>query len=83
MTDNFCASCNRLRLTANGKMKNCLFSKGEADLLTSFRKGEVIESIIRQCIQKKKAVHGGIENIQHLSDADRDIKNRSMILIGG
>jgi len=83
MTDNFCASCNRLRLTANGKMKNCLFSKGEADLLTSFRKGEDIEPIIRQCIQKKKAVHGGIENIQHLSDADRDIKNRSMILIGG
>ena len=83
MTDNFCASCNRLRLTANGKMKNCLFSKGEADLLTPFRNGENIEPIIWQCMLKKKAVHGGIENIQNLSDADKEIKNRSMILIGG
>ncbi|PCH94179.1 MAG: GTP 3',8-cyclase MoaA [Bacteroidetes bacterium] len=83
MTENFCASCNRLRLTANGKMKNCLFSKGEADLLTPHRNGVNIEPIIRQCILKKKAVHGGIVNIQHLSDADKEIKNRSMILIGG
>ncbi len=83
MTDNFCASCNRLRLTANGKMKNCLFSKGEADLLTPFRNGENIEPIILQCLLVKKAMHGGIENIQNLTDADREIKNRSMILIGG
>src|SRR5690606_2110397 len=40
MTQPFCAGCNRMRLTADGKMKNCLFSTYETDLLTALRKGE-------------------------------------------
>jgi cyclic pyranopterin phosphate synthase len=31
MSDHFCAECNRLRLTADGKLKNCLFSSHEID----------------------------------------------------
>ncbi|MFZ4476733.1 MAG: GTP 3',8-cyclase MoaA, partial [Saprospiraceae bacterium] len=34
VSDLFCAGCNRMRLTADGKMKNCLFSNTETDLLT-------------------------------------------------
>lgn len=37
MTKPFCKSCNRLRVTADGKMKNCLFGSGEMDLLKAMR----------------------------------------------
>ena len=40
MSAPFCSTCNRMRLTADGKMKNCLFSKEETDLLTAFRNGK-------------------------------------------
>ena len=40
MSSNFCGDCNRIRLTADGKLKNCLFSKDETDLLTAFRNGK-------------------------------------------
>jgi cyclic pyranopterin phosphate synthase len=76
MTTPFCSDCNRLRLTADGKMKNCLFSKGEADLLTPFRNGEDIIPIIKKCVGIKEASLGGQTNPEK-------IVNRSMILIGG
>jgi GTP 3',8-cyclase len=83
MTDPFCDTCNRLRLTSDGKMKNCLFSKGEADILSALRKGEDIVPIIQQCVWQKKAARGG-QMIGQLSDiAAADIENRSMIAIGG
>ena len=37
MSAPFCGTCNRLRLTADGKLKNCLFSAGETDLLGPWR----------------------------------------------
>ncbi len=37
MTAPFCEGCSRIRLTADGKMKNCLFSGEETDLLTTLR----------------------------------------------
>jgi len=37
MSANFCGDCNRIRLTADGKMKNCLFAEKETDLLTALR----------------------------------------------
>lgn len=39
MSAPFCSQCNRMRLTADGKMKNCLFSQGETDLLSALRRG--------------------------------------------
>ena len=39
VTNPFCDSCNRIRLTANGRLKNCLFSSSESDLLTPLREG--------------------------------------------
>src|SRR4051812_27989242 len=53
MTSPFCGTCNRMRLTADGKMKNCLFSKDEMDLLTAFRHGQDIEMLIRESINNK------------------------------
>jgi GTP 3',8-cyclase len=83
MTAPFCGSCNRLRLTADGKLKNCLFSKEETDLLTPFRNGADIVPLIQDTIRNKAKELGGqlTTNFENLhTDA---IKNRSMITIGG
>jgi len=83
MTAPFCSTCNRIRLTADGKLKNCLFSKTETDLLTPLRKGEDIESLIRQCIwDKAPALGGQFAGIVEQIDAT-EIKNRIKIAIGG
>jgi cyclic pyranopterin phosphate synthase len=83
MTNPFCGGCNRMRLTADGKLKNCLFSKGETDLLTALRNGEDVLPLIHQNIKSKAKELGGqfttaIQQIEALT-----IENRSMITIGG
>ena len=83
MSAPFCGTCNRMRLTADGKMKNCLFSKNETDLLTAFRKGEDMIPLIWQCIGKKKAALGGQFTPEFREIQPGDIRNRSMITIGG
>ena len=83
MSAPFCSGCNRMRLTADGKMKNCLFSKTETDLLTAFRNGEDILPLIFESIHSKEKELGGqftpdFENIH-----TENLHNRSMISIGG
>jgi GTP 3',8-cyclase len=83
MSAPFCTGCNRIRLTADGKLKNCLFSGKETDLLTPLRRGEDVLPLIRENIRSKKKELGGqfTEDFQHLHP--EDIDNRSMITIGG
>jgi len=83
MSANFCGDCNRMRLTADGKMKNCLFSKEETDLLGALRSGKEIVPLIRQSISTKAKELGGqfTTDFEHLHA--EDIHNRSMITIGG
>ena len=83
MSANFCGECNRMRLTADGKMKNCLFSGHETDLLSALRKGEDVVSLIHQNIHNKAKELGGqfTANFEQLHP--EDIHNRSMITIGG
>lgn len=83
MSEHFCGDCNRMRLTADGKMKNCLFGKEEMDLLKTIRNGEDILPLIHLSIKRKHAMLGGqfSPNYQK-TDADK-IENRSMIKIGG
>lgn len=76
MSAPFCGDCNRIRLTADGKIKNCLFSKGETDLLSSLRNGEPVESLIRESIAGKAAQWGG-------QDLYGSTQNRPMVSIGG
>lgn len=83
MSAPFCSDCNRMRLTADGKMKNCLFSASETDLLTPFRAGKDILPLIHENIKDKKKALGGqfttaLENIE-----TSKLENRSMITIGG
>jgi cyclic pyranopterin phosphate synthase len=83
MTAPFCNTCNRIRLTADGKIKNCLFSKEETDLLSALRKGENVEFLIHQTILNKHASHGGQFETDFKHIHSEDIHNRSMIAIGG
>jgi GTP 3',8-cyclase len=83
MSAPFCSDCNRMRLTADGKMKNCLFSQSETDLLTPFRNKEDILPLIYQSIlDKKKALGGQFTTDTELIDTSK-LTNRSMITIGG
>jgi molybdenum cofactor biosynthesis protein A len=83
VTNPFCDSCNRIRLTANGRLKNCLFSASESDLLTSLREGKSIEPMIQKAIQAKFKVRGGMDTMEKLEQPDLHGNNRSMITIGG
>lgn len=81
ITAPFCSGCNRIRLTADGKLKNCLFSSNEFDVRTPLRAGEDIQHAIVACISAKKAVRAGLD----ADDESIDLleENRSMISIGG
>ncbi|WP_216657736.1 GTP 3',8-cyclase MoaA [Sphingobacterium shayense] len=83
MTAPFCSDCNRIRLTADGKLKNCLFSKDETNLLDSLRANKLILPLIQQNIDSKAEGLGGQLNKDFEKIESKAIKNRSMISIGG
>ena len=83
ITNPFCSTCNRIRLTADGKIKNCLFSSDETDLLKPYRNGEDIVPLILKSIQQKKAQRAGMNELEDLHQTSLIAKNRSMISIGG
>ena len=83
VSEPFCDSCNRVRITANGHLKNCLFSEGETDLLTPLRAGEDIVPLIQQSIASKKEIRGGKPDLDNFADPSAHQSNRSMIAIGG
>ena len=83
MSAPFCSTCNRMRLTADGKMKNCLFSKEETDLLSALRSGQDVIPLITGSIHAKAKELGGqfTADFEHIEATA--IQNRSMITIGG
>lgn len=83
VTNPFCDTCNRIRLTANGKIKNCLFSNNEIDLLSAFRNGQNIEELIDLSIKNKLKSRAGMDTFEKFSDPALNSENRSMITIGG
>lgn len=83
VTNPFCDSCNRLRLTANGQLKNCLFSATESDILTSLREGRSIEPIIQKAVLGKFKVRGGMDTLEKLQEPKLHTQNRNMTTIGG
>lgn len=83
MSQHFCGDCNRMRITADGKMKNCLFGSEEMDLLGAVRKGEDIEPLIRTSVLRKFKVMGGQFSKSYTGAEASELKNRSMIKIGG
>lgn len=80
ITHPFCSECNRIRLTADGKMKYCLFANAETDLLTPFRKGSSIDQLIMEAIQHKKFSRDGM--VEKMEPEHYE-QNRTMNSIGG
>lgn len=79
MTNPFCSTCNRIRLTNDGNLKVCLHSNEEVNLKKLLREGktdEEIEEEIEKAIKNKKEQHDGMDKLS-------TGKNRSMIKIGG
>jgi GTP 3',8-cyclase len=79
MSEPFCASCNRTRLTADGHFRWCLLDEGEVDLRAPLRTGATdsdLMGIIEDGLRRKKPGHAGAEEL-----AARG--GRSMIRIGG
>lgn len=79
VTDPFCSTCNRLRLTADGQLRSCLFSLDEVDLRGPLRAGatdEELTALIRDCVSAKWAGHAiGSDTFRRPA--------RSMSMIGG
>jgi len=58
MTHTYCATCNRVRLTADGRLRTCLFGDHEVNLRDPYRAGENIEPLFRQALAAKPLEHG-------------------------
>lgn len=79
MSDEFCDTCNRVRLTADGSLKVCLFGNAEVSLRDLMRAGasdDELVTAIRDALWRKERAHAGLYQL-----VDRE--NRPMILIGG
>lgn len=50
VSEPFCGGCRPLRLTADGILKNCLFSKSEVNILSALRNGQDILPVTAQCM---------------------------------
>jgi GTP 3',8-cyclase len=61
VTRPFCGACDRVRLTADGQLRNCLFAREESDLRTPLRAGASDDELVQRwerCIQAKLPGHG-------------------------
>jgi cyclic pyranopterin phosphate synthase len=78
ISEHFCAGCNRLRLTADGRLRPCLLADMEIDIRSTLRSGvgdEQVEERIKEAIRRKPKGH-------HLELGEHPI-NRDMAQIGG
>ena len=57
MSHNYCGSCNRMRLTADGQLRPCLFGSIQTDLRAPLRRGDPIEPLVRQTLRIKPERH--------------------------
>ncbi len=79
VTEPFCSTCNRIRLTADGKLRHCLFAVEETDLKGPLRDGATDEELawlFVECVRGKWAGH-------HINDASFEKPVRNMSQIGG
>jgi GTP 3',8-cyclase len=79
VTQPFCGHCSRIRLTADGKLRTCLFSKEDHDLRQFLREGasdEDIATYIRSVVMEKEAGH-------RINEPDFRAPSRTMVFIGG
>jgi cyclic pyranopterin phosphate synthase len=79
VSEPFCADCNRIRVTAEGQLRTCLFSIRETDLRAVLRGGaddDELEAVIRDAVWRKELKH-------HVGEAGFIQPDRTMSAIGG
>jgi cyclic pyranopterin phosphate synthase len=79
VSEPFCEGCNRLRLTAEGQVRNCLFSTVEWDARAVLRGGgsdDDLRDLMRECVAAKARAHG-------IGSSDFHRPERAMYQIGG
>jgi cyclic pyranopterin phosphate synthase len=79
VSEPFCADCNRIRLTADGRLRTCLFSLNETDLRGPMREGaddRELERIVREAVWRKELKH-------HVGEPGFIQPARTMSAIGG
>jgi cyclic pyranopterin phosphate synthase len=79
VTQPFCGHCSRIRLTADGKLRTCLFSKDDHDLRPLLREGASDEDLIihiRSIVNEKEEGH-------RINAPDFRAPSRTMVFIGG
>ena len=79
VSEPFCGHCNRIRMTADGKIRTCLFSVKEHDLKQLLRGGasdEALQAWLKEVVLQKEARH-------HIGERDFEFPSRSMSCIGG
>jgi GTP 3',8-cyclase len=79
VSEPFCGDCNRIRLTADGRLRTCLFSLNETDLRTPLRAGAddaELEQIVRDAVWRKELKH-------HVNEPGFVQPVRTMSAIGG
>lgn len=79
MSSHFCGECNRLRMTADGKLRSCLFDKGEINVKLAIENGASdarLTALFKQAIRNKPARH-------HMEDGWGNDNLRKMYQIGG
>ncbi len=79
VSEPFCGDCNRIRLTAEGKLRTCLFSLHETDLREPLRAGasdDELELVVREAVWQKELKH-------HVGEQGFRQPARSMSAIGG
>jgi cyclic pyranopterin phosphate synthase len=79
VTEPFCGDCNRIRLTAEGMLRTCLFSMHETDLRAPLREGATdaeVEEVVRDAVWRKELKH-------HVGEPGFVQPPRSMSRIGG
>ena len=79
VTEPFCGDCNRIRLTAEGMLRTCLFSMNETDLRAPLRSGATdaeVEQVVRDAVWRKELKH-------HVGEPGFVQPARSMSRIGG
>jgi cyclic pyranopterin phosphate synthase len=75
----FCGHCSRVRLTSDGKIRTCLFSQSDHDLLGEMMRGGTdadLDAYVRKVLMRKEARH-------HIGEPDFEKPSRSMVHIGG
>ncbi|AFA48207.1 GTP 3',8-cyclase MoaA [Acetobacterium woodii] len=75
ISKHFCSECNRIRITTDGKIKPCLHSDYEIDIIAHRKKGESYQQILLQAINEKPEKH-------HINDHEKQVL-RNMNEIGG